>query len=161
MSLRVNGADTGLEATRAGDVVTLGGGAEPVGYEVLHVDGPCWILRRDGVQHVAHVARVKDACWIHVDGRTHLVDRAARDAPKGAAGDGALVAPMTGRIVDVAVSLGARVAEGAVIVVLSAMKMRVDVKAPFDGVVATLSVGEGDQVEGGAPLARIEPEAVP
>jgi len=69
---------------------------------------------------------------------------------------GALTAPMPGRIVAVQVKAGARVAKGASLVVLEAMKMEHALTAPFDGVVTEVPVKAGQQVAEGALLARVE-----
>ncbi len=70
---------------------------------------------------------------------------------------GALVAPMPGRIARIAVSAGATVRTGDLLLVLEAMKMEHAVSAPIDGTVAEILFGEGDQVMAGAELARIAP----
>jgi len=74
----------------------------------------------------------------------------------GTMGDGALTAPMPGRIVAVEVSTGDKVTKGQRVVVIEAMKMEQALLAPFDGVVAELPVAAGAQVSEGALLARIE-----
>ncbi len=65
---------------------------------------------------------------------------------------------MPGRIVSVAVELGQRVAKGATVIALEAMKMEHALIAPFDGIVVELSVAAGDQVPEGMALARIDGE---
>jgi propionyl-CoA carboxylase alpha chain len=55
---------------------------------------------------------------------------------------------------------------GTAVIVLEAMKMEHTVRAPADGVVATIAVAAGDQVESGQVLAIVsepvsEPEAQP
>ncbi|MDQ4420128.1 ATP-grasp domain-containing protein [Sphingobium sp. DEHP117] len=74
----------------------------------------------------------------------------------GAVGDGAIMAPMPGRVIAVAVEEGAAVTKGQRLVVLEAMKMEQALLAPFDGVVAELKVAEGAQVSEGMLLVRIE-----
>ena len=69
---------------------------------------------------------------------------------------GALTAPMPGKIVAVPAKAGAKVAKGAPIVVLEAMKMEHALVAPFDGVVAELPVKAGQQVTEGTLLAKVE-----
>jgi acetyl/propionyl-CoA carboxylase alpha subunit len=81
------------------------------------------------------------------------------DADAGAeesAGDGAIVAPMPGRVSAAPAKLGARVERGDPVVVLEAMKMEHALTAPFAGVVAELRVEPGDQVPEGALLARLD-----
>jgi len=77
-------------------------------------------------------------------------------AAAGAAADGAIISPMPGKIIAVAVAAGAAVAKGQRLVTLEAMKMEHSLVAPFDGIVAELSAAEGAQVSEGALLARIE-----
>ncbi|WP_267397184.1 MULTISPECIES: biotin carboxylase N-terminal domain-containing protein [unclassified Sphingomonas] len=74
-------------------------------------------------------------------------------------GDGAIVAPMPGRVIAVLVTAGQTVAKGERMLVLEAMKMEQALLAPFAGTVATLGVSEGEQVAEGVVLARIEREA--
>jgi len=81
-------------------------------------------------------------------------DPLARDA--GAASGDAVMAPMPGLVTSVAVTVGAEVSEGDRLVVLEAMKMEHVLRAPRDGVIATLGVAEGDQVEAGALVAALE-----
>jgi acetyl-CoA/propionyl-CoA carboxylase biotin carboxyl carrier protein len=85
--------------------------------------------------------------------------KAKRKAGKGAAanvsGD-ALVAPMQGTVVKVAVEEGQVVAEGDQIVVVEAMKMEQPINAHKAGVVTGLSVEVGGQVGSGEVLAEIK-----
>jgi len=84
--------------------------------------------------------------------------RRADHAGGGAAtGDGAILAPMPGRIVSVLIEQGAAVAKGQRLLVLEAMKMEQALLAPFDGIVAELKAVEGAQVSEGTVLAQIGP----
>ena len=73
-----------------------------------------------------------------------------------AAGDGAVTAPMPGRVIAVVVEQGQAVVRGERLVVLEAMKMEQALIAPFDGIVAELKAVEGGQVSEGALLVRID-----
>ena len=75
----------------------------------------------------------------------------------GGAGDGAILSPMPGRIIAVAVQVGSRVTKGQKLVTLEAMKMEHSLQAPFDGIVAELNASEGAQVSEGALLVSVEP----
>src|SRR6185503_7139280 len=79
-------------------------------------------------------------------------------AAANALADGAarIVAPMPGKIVRVLVAKGASVEAGAGIVVVEAMKMQNEMKAPKAGTVVTLNVEVGTTVNGGDVLAVIE-----
>jgi geranyl-CoA carboxylase alpha subunit len=74
-----------------------------------------------------------------------------------AAGAGVLTAPMHGAVTAVEVVVGDRVARGASIIAIEAMKMEHVLVADVDGVVAELA-SLGAQVATGAVLARIEPD---
>jgi acetyl/propionyl-CoA carboxylase alpha subunit len=73
----------------------------------------------------------------------------------GATADGALRAPMPGRIIAVQVADGAKVVKGQALVTMEAMKMEHTLNAPFDGVAADLAHKVGDQVTEGTVLLRI------
>jgi biotin carboxyl carrier protein len=79
-------------------------------------------------------------------------------APASAHTDGAarIVASMPGKVVRVLVAEGALVEAGAGIVVVEAMKMQNELKAPKAGTVAMLNVEIGMTVNGGDVLAVIE-----
>ncbi len=73
-----------------------------------------------------------------------------------AAGDGAILAPMPGKVTSVEISQGEKVAKGQRLLTLEAMKMEHGLTAPFDGVVAELNAKAGAQVQVDALLAKIE-----
>jgi 3-methylcrotonyl-CoA carboxylase alpha subunit len=76
-------------------------------------------------------------------------------AGAGPASDGALRAPMPGKIVATPAKPGDTVTKGQPVVVLEAMKMEHALVAPFDGVVETVAVAVGDQVTDGTVLATV------
>ena len=63
---------------------------------------------------------------------------------------------MSGAIVAVMVKAGDKVARGAPLIVLEAMKMEHTIVAPADGVVASVNFGVGDRVAEGADLVDLE-----
>ena len=74
----------------------------------------------------------------------------------GAAGDGAILSPMPGKVIAVEVAAGDTVTKGQKLLTLEAMKMEHSLTAPFDGVVAELNAMPGAQVQVEALLVRIE-----
>ena len=74
----------------------------------------------------------------------------------GAAGDGAILSPMPGKVIAVEVAAGDTVTKGQKLLTLEAMKMEHSLTAPFDGVVAELNATAGTQVQVEALLVRIE-----
>ena len=80
-------------------------------------------------------------------------------AAAGGAADGAILAPMPGRIIAVDVVEGQGVAPGQKLVTLEAMKMEHALVAPFAGTVAALWASTGGQVTEGTLLVRIDRSA--
>ena len=81
---------------------------------------------------------------------------AAPAAPAAPAGAGeAVVAPMPGNILKVAVTAGQAVKEGDLLCVLEAMKMENDILAPKAGTVTSVAVSKGSTVDTGAALVYI------
>ena len=79
------------------------------------------------------------------------------DGAAGAdAADGAILSPMPGRIIAVAVAAGEAVTKGQKLLTLEAMKMEHSLVAPFDGTIAQLNASEGGQVSEGTLLVKIE-----
>lgn len=106
---------------------------------------------------------------VHVDGRPIVVRvpwlaSGGRRRQTGAAqGGGAhhVVAPMPGRVVKVLVRAGDRVAERQGLVVIEAMKMQNELRAPRAGVIGDVQAAEGALVDAGARLLVIAPELPP
>ncbi|MGC6399701.1 acetyl/propionyl/methylcrotonyl-CoA carboxylase subunit alpha [Sphingomonas sp. FW199] len=90
-------------------------------------------------------------------GATHRFSlRPAFLSGAGMAADGAILAPMPGRVTAVEVTAGQSVTKGQRLLTLEAMKMEHALTAPFDGTVAELNVAENGQVTEGTVLVRVE-----
>lgn len=73
------------------------------------------------------------------------------------AGAGTLKAPMPGRILAVHAAVGDTVTAGQRIAVLEAMKMENELRAPLDGIVASVPVQAGQSVEKNTVIIEISP----
>jgi biotin carboxyl carrier protein len=82
--------------------------------------------------------------------------RGWQKAQGGASGPLKLAASMPGKVVRVLVSSGDAIQAGEAIVVVEAMKMQNEVRAPRDGKVAALLVQPGQAVNAGEVVAIIE-----
>lgn len=89
-----------------------------------------------------------------LDERMRAIRELAGDP--GPTGPAPLVAPMPGLVVRVAVSAGDAVAAGQGIVVMEAMKMENELRAPAGGRVRAVRVAPGQAVEKGAVLVELE-----
>jgi acetyl/propionyl-CoA carboxylase alpha subunit len=96
-------------------------------------------------------------------GRTYevaLVDpkrlRSGQSAGTHHAGAAEIVSPMPGKIVRVLVLPGDKVEAGAGIIVVEAMKMQNEMKAPKAGVVISINAEQGATVNAGDVLAVVE-----
>ncbi|PYQ45228.1 MAG: carbamoyl-phosphate synthase subunit L [Acidobacteria bacterium] len=91
-----------------------------------------------------------DGLRIEVDGVAHRIDR----------DDGGIVhAPSPSVVVSIAVKPGDSVSAGDRLLVLEAMKMEMQVLAPFSGKVRQVMTMRNVQVDAGAPLVQIDPSA--
>ena len=88
---------------------------------------------------------------------------AARDMRLRGAGratseaSGILLAPLHGRVTQACVETGAAVAAGALLVVIEAMKMEHQIRAPHPGTTSPPHVRAGDQVAARQPLVEVRP----
>lgn len=69
---------------------------------------------------------------------------------------GVMMAPMPGRIIGLPAAVGETLAVGDPVIILEAMKMENELKAPVGGRLATLHVKMGQSVEKNQQLAEIE-----
>lgn len=118
------------------------------------------VLGLDGVRRQYAVARftageVTSLVVEGADGRVTLAQVARFVDPSSQAHAGALVAPMPGTVIRVAVEPGSRVEAGQPLLWLEAMKMEHAVTAASAGVVTHVNVVTGEQVEQGMTLAVV------
>jgi 3-methylcrotonyl-CoA carboxylase alpha subunit len=89
----------------------------------------------------------------------HFTIRGPDGTGAASAADGAILAPMPGKVIALDVAEGDSVTAGQRLMVLEAMKMEHSLTAPFDGTVTQLSASEGGQVQVEAVLCVVEPAA--
>jgi acetyl/propionyl-CoA carboxylase alpha subunit len=117
-----------------------------------------WIdVDMDGRKTRVAVVRDGNAVWVSSSGVTKRLSPESSAIPQAEGGDRELRAPMTGRVVKVAATIGATVQRGESLVVLEAMKMEYRIAAPRDGVVESVACREGDRVDLGSVLVTLAP----
>ena len=106
-----------------------------------------------GVNRVANVSYVDSA-----EGSVALTELPRFPEPTKDLGEGSLVAPLPGAVSRVLVVPGQRVGAGELVMTLEAMKLEHPVHAPAAGIVASVPVSVGTQVDTGTVLAVLTPE---
>jgi len=142
-----------------GDIWTMASGLRmnaPASREIgVEVGGAAYRveLRDDGGEPAATHAGV-----LFLDGEAWAFGPPRAGHAGGSAGhfDGAIVAPMPGRVTALMVDKGDRVTRGQPLVVIEAMKMEQTLSAPFDGVVSEMKVLADAQVVEGSVLMQLE-----
>ncbi len=115
------------------------------------------VLEAGGVRRRYRVSRQGDRAFVDSpEGSSTLVEADRFPLPGSQLAAGALVAPLPGTVVRVALSPGDRVEVGQTVVAIEAMKMEHDVRATEGGQVVEVQVSVGDQVEAGRLLVLVE-----
>jgi 3-methylcrotonyl-CoA carboxylase alpha subunit len=120
-----------------------------------------WRVAVDGVAARLAIGRDGAAVWLS-DGRHTEIVRVqpalARDGTSGAGAGAALLAPLTGKVLEVRVSDGDAVLAGQVLMVIESMKMEMRITAPHAGVASAVGAMVGTMVERGAVLVKVRAE---
>ena len=113
---------------------------------------------RDGPRAVRfHLAREGTTTHLFWDGAAYCLSAEREGDRTGRRQDqGALEAPMPGRVAAVKAEPGQRVARGEELLVVEAMKMENALRAPRAGIVRAVHVTAGEMVAPGRPLVEIE-----
>jgi len=141
--------DAGYDMTISGNTIPVSG--------MLSGDGA--LTARIGDVRIAARAIFDGAAMtLFSDGEDYsfVVADPYRPATDRTADEGHLLSPMPGVVVSVAAEAGQKVAKGAVLVVVEAMKMEHAIAAPRDGLVKALNVAAGDRVAAGEELVVLE-----
>jgi acetyl/propionyl-CoA carboxylase alpha subunit len=115
------------------------------------------VLTIEGREEMAFVNAQAHTIEVSRHGQRFVFERPDAFGDHGpAVGDGTLVAPMPGTVLDVHVTVGQQVAEGETLGAMEAMKMELALNAPFAGTVTEVNVAAGQQVALGATLIVVE-----
>ena len=136
---------------------TVRGDAEAVSVHVVSVEEGRAILGVDGAHRHLLFHAEGDALYLSEAGRDFRFDsgRSAASLPEEQGG-GRVVAPMHGKILEIAVEPGDTVARGDRLLVIEAMKMQHEIVAPAAGAVTGVLQQAGVQVAAGDPLVDVE-----
>ena len=95
---------------------------------------------------------------IQVKSITEVEGKSVKNAKSAAAGvtENDIVASLPGAVHKILVSAGDHVKKGQAIVVLEAMKMEIEVKAPKDGIIGSIEVSKGQSIASNQVVARFK-----
>jgi biotin carboxyl carrier protein len=165
VELEVAGRRRQVEIERRDDRLTVRLDGQQVGVEATALPGGRWSLRLPGSgrQHEVVIVSRPDGSGLEalVDGLSVPVRVSSGTAvakKAGAHGEGPdrVTAPMPGKVVKLLVSAGDQVTARQGVVVVEAMKMENELRAPRSGRVKEVPVREGQAVETGALLVLVE-----
>lgn len=162
LDLEIDGLVRTVHVERVGDrfLVTVDG--RPHEVDAVEVAPGRWSLLVDGAasrEAAVRTAAPPGELVVQVDGASVPVvlrdPRRARRGHTAADGPARVVAPMPGKVVRVLVTAGEAVDIRQGLVVVEAMKMENELRAPRAGTVSEVSVQEGAVVDVGAVLITI------
>ena len=148
----VGGAEYSIRTLRRGDIITVYVNEKPHAVQLPpspEAEGPIKVL----VDAKEYEIEVKGGPGV---ARRPSRPAAKRPAPPG--GAGAITSQMTGRVIRVDVQPGQEVRGGDVLLVIEAMKMENEVRAPADGKVKEVAVAPGARVNEGDLLIILDLE---
>jgi 3-methylcrotonyl-CoA carboxylase alpha subunit len=135
-------------------------GATEMTVQVLSRDAQSLTAECDGEVRKVHVFEAAPVLHLFRDGRHAALKMVGTDDALQAvdgAEQGSLLTPLPGTIVALHVAAGERVARGAPLITVEAMKMEHTLTAPYDGVVSRVAFGMADRVQAGAILVELAP----
>jgi 3-methylcrotonyl-CoA carboxylase alpha subunit len=127
-----------------------------VTFSAVLQNGPELLVEENGVKSRAIVHKTGHGVLVQTAGHDHFFKFFDPSASASSGKAGALTAPMPGNVIAVVAKAGDSVSEGDRLLVMEAMKMEHAITAAQDGVIAEMLVSEGDQVEQGALLVRMQ-----
>lgn len=97
-----------------------------------------------------------DRRWVFLDGEVYEFEIQSQGRRRTAGHHSSLSAPMPATVIRINVDPGGQVKKGDTLLVLEAMKMELPVRAPSDGVVASVACKVGDLVQPGVSLIELD-----
>ncbi len=163
--VRADGSDATVSVDGSADEAVVDVGGRRFAIALLpRADGTFVALFDDGRVLRARVTSGKKETHLRsrgVESVLHLFDPRDESA-SGGEGEGAaeVLAAMPGRVLEVRVAPGDRVAKGDLLLILEAMKMQNEIRAEADQVVAEVRCAAGQAVETGALLVRFASDRI-
>ncbi len=129
-------------------------------YEIknLEIQGNLISFQMNDKRYQIYGATRGNVNYITIDGEYYTFsledEKRIKKKDTGAGGD-AVSSPMPGLVVKIPVKVGDKVSAGATLVIVEAMKMQNELKAPRDGVVKRINFKEGEQIDAFTPIVEL------
>ena len=160
LALALNGAEKAIEIVAPAPECRFRLSGEERRALVTQVEPGVYSILVDGRVYEACTDRAGQFLVVVVAGERFEVEVRdprgwSRKSVAGSQGVATLSAPMPGKVIRVLVAAGDAVEAGQGVLVVEAMKMQNEIKAPRSGHVVSLAAREGATVAAGEPLATI------
>lgn len=120
-----------------------------------------YLLKNGSEKRELHVSDQGNSTYTMMTCMHHIVaqveKKLGRSHKKIEPAAGEVVAPMPGLVVNIAVTEGETVSEGQVLVVLESMKMQMEFRAPFSGLIKKVAIQCKKHVDKGALMVQLAP----
>lgn len=138
-------------------------GDQTIELKTLPVTTNCMMLTdENGTQRIC-IASTKDKTFIHLNGRQYVVDHPEQKEKTSytedahlLGADSGICAPMPGKILKILVQENQLVEPKQNLVIVEAMKMEHNIRAPKHGIVKRVNFKEGDLIDSGQEILEIE-----
>lgn len=134
-----------------------------IALEALHVTPHCIMLFDEKVVHRIYLAATKEKTYIHLNGRQYTVEHLEEKEQTSIHGDTDLIsedsgicAPMPGKILKILVQQNQQVELKQNLVIVEAMKMEHNIRAPQRGIVKKINFKQGDLIDTGQQILELE-----
>ena len=162
----VLGKQHNVRLVRSGEIVSAEIDGRAYEVEVRNPGGAEYVVRHGTEVFVCRIStsgKQPGSFEVNIRGTDYAIkiidpkrSRGVQSAGEHDHGAAQIIAPMPGKVVRLLVEVGSQVEAGAGVVVVEAMKMQNEMKAPKAGVVVSLNAATGATVNAGDVLAVIE-----
>tara|TARA_X000000950_G_scaffold274998_1_gene360776 strand:+ start:789 stop:1316 length:528 start_codon:yes stop_codon:yes gene_type:complete len=138
------------------NVQTVTSGEISTNIEIVDILDKKIIFFQNGNKKSAYFYKSLNETFVDLEGEQFILSKNKKSLSKTSGdGDGQLLSPMPGKILQVLVNAHDNVKAGQSLIVMEAMKMEHTIKAGFDGKVEKIFFNEGDLVEGDVELISL------
>lgn len=124
--------------------------------EFQPIDSHHLLMRQGHQQSSVYVHQQGQQVQIWYQGEYYDLQKLSRKASANdLAHSGSVMAPLTGKVIQLVVAAGQTVKKGDVLVILESMKMETALTAPFDAQIQSVHCQAGDQISNGQLLVEL------